>query len=102
MEVPSKDIVEIGGKRIGITHPSAGGPAEDLEKRVLAQFQYDDVDVVVFGHAHEPMNKVVDRMLLFSPGKGYKEQSYFGPATSIGRLLIGKTICGEILMIGSI
>jgi hypothetical protein len=96
-ELPRKDVLEVSGKRIGILHPAEGGPEEGVEERVRAEFKDDDVDVIVYGHIHEPRIEKLDDVLLLSPGKGYREDSYFGASTSVGILMIGeKEIKGEI------
>jgi uncharacterized protein len=95
-EVPAKDILEIEGKRIGITHPAAGGPSEGTERRVMALFKDDNVDVVVYGHTHDPRIAHLGGVWLVSPGKGYLEQSYFGSPTTFVVLTIGEDIRAEI------
>ena len=98
-ELPSKDTLEIEGRRIGIIHPSKGGTTKGLGGWVMAEFEHDDVDTLVFGHIHEPKDEMVGKVL-FNPGKGYKEKSYFEPPASIGILTIGEEIRGKILEIG--
>jgi len=48
--LPVKEIVEIGNKRIGITHGS-GGPW-GIEDRVRKMFESDYVDIIIYGHSH--------------------------------------------------
>ena len=60
-KLPIKEIIELGGKRIGITHGS-GGPW-GIEQRVRKMF--DQVDVIIYGHSHASQNKVIDNILFF-------------------------------------
>jgi putative phosphoesterase len=83
-KLPIKETIEVGGKRIGITHGS-GGPW-GIEQRVGKMF--DRVDVIVYGHSHESQNKVIDGILFFNPGKA---------SNSFGILTIGEDVKGEII-----
>ncbi len=83
-ELPIKEVIEVGGKRIGITHGS-GGPW-GIEQRVRRMF--GQVDVIVYGHSHESKNKVIDGVLFFNPGKA---------SESFGMLVIEQDVKGEIM-----
>ncbi len=62
--LPEKTIVEAGIYKIGLIH--GGGAPWDIVERISKEF--DDVDVIVFGHTHQPMDEVVDGVLFFNPG----------------------------------
>ena len=91
--VPDKKVIELGTHKIGLIH--GWGPAEGLEFKVQEAFQ--DVDIIVFGHAHRPTNHIRDGILFFNPGAaiGYHRSS----ANTIGILELGDTIKGEIIEI---
>jgi putative phosphoesterase len=84
--LPVKEIVEVGSKRVGITHGS-GSPSR-IEQRVRAVFESDRVDVIVYGHSHQSQNKVIDGILLLNPGKA---------TDSFGILTIDGEARGEII-----
>jgi putative phosphoesterase len=84
--LPVKEILEIGNKRIGITH-SSGGPWE-IEDRARRIFDRDQVDVIIYGHSHQSQNKVTDNILFFNPGKA---------TNSFGILTIEEEVRGEII-----
>jgi len=84
--LPAKEVLEIGDKRIGITHGS-GGPW-GIEQRVMGIFDQDRVDVIVYGHSHKSQNKVIDGILFFNPGKA---------ENSFGILTIEEDARGEIV-----
>jgi hypothetical protein len=93
-EVPSKQIIYIAGRKIGITHPSSGGPLEHTRKKVLNEFRKNDLDIILYGHTHESGIERVENMLLINPGKGYLEESFYGPPTTLAILTIsGKLKC---------
>lgn len=98
-KIPSKEIFQIFDKRIGITHPAHGGSSANTEKIVLNEFKHENVDVIIFGHTHEPKIQYKENMLLINPGKGYLEREYFGSSTTIVILIINGGIHGEIRQI---
>lgn len=83
-KLPIKETIEVGGKRIGVTHGS--GAPWGIEQRVRRMF--DQVDVIVYGHSHEAQNKVIDGILFFNPGRA---------SDSFGILMIGEDVEGEII-----
>lgn len=89
--LPSKKIFEVEGHRFGLIH--GWGPSGGLEERIQSQFT--DVDVIIFGHSHHPLNRVKAGVLLFNPGTatGYSPEGVH----SIGVLDVGESIRGEII-----
>lgn len=65
-KLPEDRVIEAAGLKIGLTH--GGGSVSDIEDRVLARFEKDNVDCVVFGHSHRATVKWVGRVLLVNPG----------------------------------
>ncbi|MFW9939851.1 MAG: metallophosphoesterase family protein [Candidatus Thorarchaeota archaeon] len=90
--VPSREILEISGKLIGITHPATGGPIEIIKSKVLDIFKDRKVDIIVYGHTHEPEIIYEGKILLINPGKGYLEKEYFGTSTTIVILTLNQKI----------
>jgi putative phosphoesterase len=83
--LPEKRVEEIGGKRIGIMH--GRGSSHGLEDLVRGEFR--DVDLVVFGHSHAPLNVMKEDTLLFNPGSFRGTPSLPG---TVGILEIDRTI----------
>ena len=81
--LPYTEVIEVGSLRIGVTHPSWGGPEFPLEE-LLPDFP-EPVDAILFGHFHETINEVRDGVLFLNPGQAYK--SFMVPCT-IARLTI--------------
>lgn len=61
-----KKTIGINGFKIGIVH--GHGSKQTTEKRALAAFENDQVDVIIYGHSHVPVNKLVNGLILFNPG----------------------------------
>jgi len=97
--LPDKVILEIKGKRIGITHPFCGGPETFIKVRVKREFKDYDVDAIVFGHTHEPEIIEMNKILLINPGKGYLEKNSFGTLTSFAILTVTETLQAKIINI---
>ena len=89
--LPEKRVVELGVYRFGLVH--GWGPSEGLEERVSEIFS--NVDVIVYGHSHKPVNHVRGGVLLFNPGTacGYSANGFH----TVGILECGDTVRGEIV-----
>ena len=84
--LPERELLTLGGKRIGITH--GWGSPYGIEDRVGKLFS--NVDIIVFGHSHQPMNKVIHGILFFNPGQ---------TRNSFGILTIGEKTSGKIIRV---
>jgi uncharacterized protein len=84
--LPEKETLEINGKRIGIIHGS-GGPW-GIEDKLREQF--DDVDVIVYGHTHQARNESIGNVLYFNPGKA---------SNSYGILQVNQDVRGQIIKV---
>lgn len=81
-------VIEVGNVTIGITH--GGGKNKTTEKRALDQMEYENVDILIYGHSHIPVVKEIGDMLLFNPGSATdkRRQSHF----SFGLINVGDTV----------
>jgi hypothetical protein len=77
---PEKDIIEAGSHKIGIMH--GYGHPERLVEILKQSFQDKGVDIIVFGHSHNPFNKRIDGILFFNPGSA--GDKIFAPYNSYG------------------
>ena len=82
--LPEKELLLIEGKRIGIAHGS--GSPYGIEDRVSRLFE--DVDIIIYGHSHQPENEIKKGILFFNPGLA---------RNSFGVLTVGNDIEGEII-----
>ncbi len=79
--LPYRELIEIDGVRIGVTHPAWGGP-EFPPQQLFPDFPEEDfgtLDVICYGHIHEPLNAIVDGVRFVNPGQGYA--SFMVPGT---------------------
>ena len=84
--LPQKDLFVVSGKKIGLIH-SSGGPW-GLASRVRELFS--EVDIIIYGHSHQPHNQYVGGSLLFNPGQA---------KNSFGLLTIDDEMKAEIIRI---
>ncbi len=64
--LPRRETFKVDGVTIGIFHGE--GPSEGILDTVRNAFKDRKLDVVVFGHSHQPFNKLIDGTLYFNPG----------------------------------
>jgi putative phosphoesterase len=89
-ELPESEVVEISGKKIGITH-GRGSPS-GLAQRIYKSFR-EKPDVILFGHSHSRTHQVISSTLMFNPGA---VSGGWGTPPSYGQLFIGgEDIWGE-------
>lgn len=61
-----KLVLQIGTYRIGICH--GHGKGETTIERAYHYFQNDKVDIVIFGHSHQPTISTKHKVLMLNPG----------------------------------
>lgn len=65
-EFPEKEIIQAGNYRIGVMHGS-GAPVHLVDFLTRA-FKDDNVNIIIFGHSHNPFNEKKGNILFFNPG----------------------------------
>jgi len=63
-----KIVLEKDGIRIGLAH--GGGSPYTIIDRLEKMFRNDNVDIIVFGHTHSPLEEQVGEIFFFNPGYG--------------------------------
>ncbi len=93
MQLPSKRTVKMGKFRVGMTH--GYGYSGDLLSALAREFQ--DADVILFGHTHRPVVEWRGERLFLNPGSLFSHRSGDGP--SLGILHVDTTVRGEIVKV---
>jgi len=93
--LPEKRIEDIGGKQIGIIHGK--GPPYGLEELVYNEF--DNVDIIVFGHSHMPFYTKKGNTILFNPGSFRKPHT---PPGTMGVMEIEKDVTFKYIEINKV
>ncbi|KAA3644908.1 MAG: metallophosphoesterase [Chloroflexi bacterium] len=110
--LPLTRILDYGGLKIGMTHGHGGLRAYIHEKlgfllKGPQPFSYfvntaikmfpEEVDAVIFGHNHAPLNRLENGKLIFNPGSAWRQVPYsLPPSVGLLRIADGK-IEGEIV-----
>ena len=82
--LPEREEFEINGRKIGLIH--GWGSPKGIAERVKNEF--GGIDIVIFGHSHQPCNQYIEGVLLFNPGEA---------RNTFGLLTIGDQIKAHIL-----
>ena len=93
--LPRKQIIQCGRFSVGLFHGE--GPPTAILGKVQSEFRDSKVDVVIFGHSHQPMNEKIDDVLYFNPGS--PNDRMFAPYRSYGILEIDDKITGTIIKV---
>lgn len=64
--IPEKRIIEIENYKIGIFH--GHGARKSTLDRAYDAFKNDNVDIIIFGHSHQPLIKTKNGVLMLNPG----------------------------------
>ena len=95
--LPRRELFEVDGVRIGVTHPAWG--AEEFEpQRLLPDFTEHGertADVICYGHLHEPVNESHDGVLFLNGGQAYP--SFLVRATMAWLVIEDGVARGEIV-----
>ena len=90
--LPKKEVIAVGKFKIGLIH--GYGPPFDLIDRIKNEFQ-EKMDVIVFGHSHQPEKELKDGGLFFNPGS--PTDKVFASSNSFGMLEINDKIEANII-----
>ena len=69
--LPRSQVFTIGHRRIGVTHPYWGAEPDGIEERVYEEL--GPLDIILFGHTHERVERRIENTLIVNPGPGYPE-----------------------------
>ncbi|PRR77383.1 hypothetical protein CLLI_23670 [Clostridium liquoris] len=61
-----KDIINIEGYKIGMFH--GHGDKKTSIERAYDEFKDSKVDIIIFGHSHQPIIKTKNKILMINPG----------------------------------
>ncbi len=77
---PRRQIFKLGAFSVGLFHGE--GPPKTILEKVKEEFKNDKVDIVIFGHSHQPFNQKEGNVLYFNPGS--PNDTVFAPYFSYG------------------
>lgn len=86
--LPDKIVFKAGKFTIGVSH-GIGAP-QKLPEMMRQLFKKDKVDLIIFGHSHQPLIDKSSRPWLFNPGS--PTDTIFAPYKSFGIIEIDDTM----------
>jgi putative phosphoesterase len=92
-KLPDKEIISVERFKIGLMH--GYGPPDKILDIAEKTFKNDGVQVVIFGHSHQPLNRKINGVLYFNPGS--PTDKVFAPYNSFGMIEIDGEIKAEII-----
>ncbi|WP_105617026.1 metallophosphoesterase family protein [Vallitalea okinawensis] len=66
-------ITTLENMKIGITHGHMG-KGKTTPERALSIFEHQKVDIIVFGHSHQPMIQTRQGILMLNPGSFFRKR----------------------------
>jgi putative phosphoesterase len=93
LNLPAKKIMPVGQYTLGLTH---GKYRIDLQREMIRK-EFDNVDVIVYGHSHAPFWGKVDDVYFLNPGSPTDKR--YAPFNSVAILEITNSITAEIIRI---
>jgi len=88
---PMKQVIEIEFCKIGLIH--GWGSPTGIESRIIEEF--DNIDILVYGHTHNASSFTRGGILFFNPGSPTDKR--FADQNTVGMLEIGKHISSKII-----
>jgi putative phosphoesterase len=90
---PVKMVIPIKGFKVGLIH--GWGSPVGIEDRIRGAF--DNLDILVYGHTHNPTSHIRNGVLFFNPGSPTCKR--FSAHNTIGILEVGEHITPHIITI---
>ncbi|KPJ60289.1 MAG: hypothetical protein AMJ42_01550 [Deltaproteobacteria bacterium DG_8] len=88
---PTKQVIPIEGYKVGLIH--GWGSPTGIEDRIIKEF--DQIDILVYGHTHNASSFSKGGVLFFNPGSPTDKR--FAIKNTIGILEIGERIFPKII-----
>jgi hypothetical protein len=93
MMLPHKKVLTLGRYRVGLIH---GKFKINVQKEMIRK-EFDDVDLIVYGHSHTPFWGSVDGVWFLNPGS--PTDTRHAPYHSVAILYVGDELSAEIIRI---
>ncbi|WP_371374021.1 metallophosphoesterase [Sporomusa aerivorans] len=64
--LPEKEVITLGQYRAGVCH--GHGTGKTTIERAYTSFASEQVDIIIFGHSHQPVIHTKNKVLMLNPG----------------------------------
>lgn len=93
IRLPRKKVLSIGKFMVGLIH----GKFRIDEQKEMIRREFDDVDLIVYGHSHTPFWGRVGDVLFLNPGS--PTDNRYAPYHSVAVLTVGDALTAEIIRV---
>jgi len=93
LKLPQKKIIPLGIFKAGLIH---GKYKIDIQREMIRK-EFDDVDLIVYGHSHTPFWGKVNGVFFLNPGSPTDKR--YAPYNSVAVLEAGEELKAEIIRI---
>lgn len=93
LKLPAKKVLALGTYSVGLIH---GKYKIDIQKEMIRK-EFDDVDLIVYGHSHTPFWGKIDGVFYLNPGSPTDKRH--APYNSVAVLEIGSDLKAAIIRI---
>ena len=92
-KLPQKKVLQLGKYRVGLIH---GKYKIDIQRDMILQ-EFENVDLIVYGHSHQPFWGTHGNVLFLNPGS--PTDKVHAPYNSVAILTLDDDIQAEIIQI---
>lgn len=93
LKLPAKKIIFLGKYKVGLIH---GKYKIELQREMIRK-EFNDIDLIVYGHSHVPFWGKVDGVYFLNPGSPTDKRH--APYNSVALLEVGEELKAEIIRI---
>jgi hypothetical protein len=93
MKLPYKKLLSVGKYKLGLIH---GKYKIDIQREMIRK-EFDDVDLIVYGHSHNPFWGRENGVYFLNPGSPTDKR--YAPYNSVAVLEVGDELKAEIIRI---
>ena len=79
-QLPEKKVLKLGKFNVGLIHGE--GAPDKVFRYVQDAFKEEELDCIIYGHAHNPIIEIIDDTIYFNPGS--PTDKIFAPFNSYG------------------
>ena len=91
--LPRKKVLTMGKFKVGLIH----GKYRIDEQKEMIRREFDDVDLIVYGHSHTPFWGTFGDVLFLNPGS--PTDNRYAPYHSVAILTVGDALTAEIVRV---
>jgi hypothetical protein len=93
LRLPAKKLLHLGRFTVGVIH----GKYKIDRQREMIRREFEDVDLIIYGHSHAPFWGEMDGVLFLNPGSPTDKR--YAPYNSVALLEVNDELTAKIIRI---